>query len=31
MKDTDTPLKSEGTPINWKDGKDLTKKIIKKK
>lgn len=29
--DSDEVLKTEGTPINWKDGKDVTKKKIKKK
>ncbi len=24
-------LKTEATPIGWKDGKDITKKIVKKK
>lgn len=30
MKD-DYPFKTEGTVINWKEGKDLTKKEVKKK
>ena len=30
MKDADTPDRSEGTEILWKDGKNLTKKQVKK-
>lgn len=29
--DADEPVLIKGAPINWKDGKDLTKKKIKKK
>jgi len=29
--DSDEVLKTEGTVINWKDGKDVTKKKVKKK
>jgi len=31
MKDAQTPINTEGTEIKWRDGKDLTKKTIKKK
>lgn len=31
MLNEDEPSHSEGTEIQWKDGKDVTKKIIKKK
>jgi len=31
MKDETDILKTEATPIGWKDGKDITKKIVKKK
>jgi hypothetical protein len=30
MKSEDLPTKSVGTPINWKEGKKLTVKTIKK-
>lgn len=29
--ENDDPDKIEGTPITWKDGKDVTKKKVKKK
>lgn len=31
LKDGLNPVKSEGTIIEWKAGKDVTKKIVKKK
>lgn len=31
MLNEEEPSHSEGTEIQWKDGKDVTKKIIKKK
>jgi hypothetical protein len=31
MLDGEVPVKSEGTIIEWKEGKNITKKTIKKK
>jgi len=31
MKDEENPVKSEGTIIDWKEGKNVTKKTVKKK
>lgn len=30
LKDGENPVKSDGTIIEWKEGKDVTKKVVKK-
>lgn len=31
LKDGENPIRSEGTIIEWKEGKNITKKVFKKK